>query len=197
MINIAVFGARETRKHFEERIAAVPGALHDVGLEALKDARTDFAQKAYQHLWPPLGDITVILRHPVVIKIGSLMDIGRKRDAIPILVETGKLFNSLTPGHPNNILMVEALSVTYGTNVAYAAKHQLGQGGGKLDTSPQWLNQVLDMKSEFGRKMFHILLKGVKINNVVKRKFLNVPNSQDRMRYGEILAHEIVHAGGK
>jgi phage gpG-like protein len=101
-------------------------AKAQIGAMALQDQARGFAAlSAGGGTWPELSDVTVILRRGTT-KIYDEGDISAKRQNLKMLRETGRLYASLTPGAPGNILDVVPGAVRVGTNVAYAAVQQRG-----------------------------------------------------------------------
>lgn len=152
-------------------IATVPGVLAGrlpdptglaaplrlrLGMLALMHIKADFARKATgapgesTPAWKALAPSTVAGRRR-----------GRGAGAPEILRDTGRLFNSLSPGGPDNVLSPVAGGVSVGTNVEYG-----GHVGKDRPLWPEWPDwperwrqDVLDALAEGTRELTLALLR--------------------------------------
>ena len=116
-----------------ERTPEMERAKRQIGALALTHQRQHFREAAGGNgEWPPLGDITVILR-PGQPKIFEPKDIAVKRAGLKILQKTNRLYMSLTPAAPGNVYDIGPDFVRVGTNVQHAAR--LSKGG---ETTFEW-----------------------------------------------------------
>ncbi len=102
-------------------------AKKQIGVVALQDEQREFRERSVASTtpWVPLSDGTVILRQGGP-KIYDESDVSAKRDSLKLLRETNRMYASLTPSAPGNVLDVLPGAVRIGTAVSYAVTQQEG-----------------------------------------------------------------------
>jgi len=77
--------------------------------------------------WLPVSPLTALLRRSgAARKLPGWSALADLAKTLPILVDTGRLLASLTPGAAGNVLEAGGASVTFGTNVDYAERQHAG-----------------------------------------------------------------------
>jgi phage gpG-like protein len=105
-------------------------AKRAIGVMALQDEKAHYLEqmKPATTTWPKLGNVTVIMRpRGSLPMIYDEADIAEKRGNLELVYASSRLFQSLTPNAPGNVMEVRPGAVRVGTTVAYA---QLQQEGG-------------------------------------------------------------------
>ena len=104
-------------------------AKRAIGVMALQDEKAHFLEQMQpdKTTWPKLGNVTVIMRKRGSLpKIYDEADIAEKRGNLELVYASSRLYQSLTPSAPGNILDLKPGVVRVGTNVAYAELQQEG-----------------------------------------------------------------------
>lgn len=107
-------------------------AKRQIAVLALQDQQREFHERsagegARATIWPPLSDITVIMRKAGAFgRIYGEEDVAAKRATIAPLRDSNRMFASLQPNAPGNIMEVAKDSVRVGSGVAYGPTHQKG-----------------------------------------------------------------------
>jgi len=112
-----------------QKLPDMAEAKRQIGMLALLDQHRAFRERAAGNReWPGLSAVTVVLRKAGAKagKIYDEKDIEERRRDVKILTDSNRLYASLTPSAPGNVLDVMPSAVRIGTNVGYARLHQQG-----------------------------------------------------------------------
>ena len=121
-INVDISKVKSAFRRLGRNLSSRP-LLTAVGSEALPNA-VDERWNRGQRDYVPLKPTTIERRVQEGYGTG------------PILVNTGDLLRSYTVGEQGNIFAIEGDTLTYGSKVEYAIKHQLGMPQNNLPARP-------------------------------------------------------------
>lgn len=79
-----------------------------------------------------------------------------------ILRDTGRLLNSLSPAHPDNVLRQQPGEVSVGTNVVYAERHHRGDPGRNLPARPLWPDDGDRWPATWTQRLLDVVADGVR-----------------------------------
>jgi len=117
----------EIKRDLRGKSKRMRAAFKAAGVMVCRDLQKDFLKNARgRGKWKRLGPVSALQRRPGpgFQKIATWKDVLKRAKSLEILRDTGRAFNSFTPGRVGNVLKVGTLRVEAGSNVKYLAEHQ-------------------------------------------------------------------------